>query len=137
MDTSSAMGSHLPGGWLERGTRMQYTIAPQGSECQFNDCATGQGAIHVYMGRALCAYHSPFDVKPEERRSNIPTRVGEPTMNDVYITRHADLRARISKNSETGLFEVFHPFTGEKVGSAQTLMAARVIRRKGEARKWR
>lgn len=49
-----------------------HTTAPKNTACGIDGCATGKPAVHVLgedfpiapAGTALCAFHSPFDVKP-------------------------------------------------------------------------
>jgi hypothetical protein len=45
-----------------------HTIAPENTACEFtyqgvHGCESSQDAVHVVQGKALCAYHSPYDVK--------------------------------------------------------------------------
>lgn len=45
-----------------------HTAAPENTACEFtyqgvHGCETYQDAVHVVQGKALCAYHSPYDVQ--------------------------------------------------------------------------
>lgn len=53
--------------------------------------------------------------------------------NDGWIVKPKK-RVVIKKNPVNGYFEVIDTQTGEKVGNSQTELAARIIRRKYEAR---
>ena len=53
--------------------------------------------------------------------------------NDGWIVKPKK-RVVIKKNPETGYFDVIDTFNGDKVGNSQTELAARIIRRKYEAR---